>query len=168
MKYNLLLLIMTLLLSCQGSNDTPNKPAKINTETHEIDLVKNWLTNSLNEYFKKDVSMRSITSDLYFERKSDAMKVGSSGGLTIQGFKAKYGVRHPVEFAGLGKGFLLPNENYGQIEIGKCVFKNRTEMKGFLFEVSLKDLSIQKEFIREIVVTKSWNAFEIDNVLEHE
>ena len=159
MKHNLLLSIIILLLSCQGAN---------NTESHEIDLAKNWLTNSLNEYFKNKVSMKSITSDLYFERKSDAMKVGSSSGLTIQGFKEKYGIRNAVEFAGLGKGFLLPKENYGQIEIASCLFKNRTEMKGYLFDVVLRNLNLKEEFIREIVVTKSWMRFEITDVLEHE
>ena len=111
---------------------------------------------------KKALPLYALNNTL---NSKNATNVDLDGGMTESEFKNKWGRRYS-EYAGVGEGFMIAGADFGKIEVTKCEFRNRTEMKNFLYDVLIVDKTFNSKFTRQVVLVKNGATFLIDNVLE--
>lgn len=117
-----------------------------------------------NEEAEKEV--KNIYTTQYSAYKIDAINVDLDDGLTEDEFITKWKGKYNPELAGIGFGFLIPEQDYGLIKVTNCKLKNKTP-DGFVFNVVLEDTNYHKKYNRDIRVIEVANSFLIDDVLEY-
>jgi hypothetical protein len=117
-----------------------------------------------NEEAEEDV--KSIYTTQYNAYKIDAINVDLDDGLTEDEFIEKWKGKYNPELAGVGYGFLVPEQDYGLIKVTHCELKNKTT-DGFVFKVSIEDTSNHTKYNRDIKVVIAAKSFLIDDVLEY-
>lgn len=117
-----------------------------------------------NEEAEEDV--KSIYTTQYNAYKIDAINVDLDDGLTEDEFIAKWKGKYNPKLAGVGYGFLVPQQDYGLIKVTHCELKNKTP-DGFVFKVSIEDTSNHTKYNRDIKVVIAAKSFLIDDVLEY-
>ena len=167
LKFLVSLTILFYLASC-GNQPTRTK-GEIAADTLTILAGENWLKTNIESFFNNDQNFKKGFSHLctsqYAEFKVDATNIDINGGMTEAEFKSKWGRRYSP-YAGIGEGFMIAGNDFGQIEVTKCDFKHVTEMKNLLYEVLIIDKTFHSKFTRKVVIEKKRNSFLIDDVLE--
>lgn len=144
----------------------------------EADKARAWLIvnieNSLNKANGRmetsneeaEEEVKSIYTPQYSAYKIDAINVDLDDGLTEDEFITKWKGKYNPELAGIGFGFLIPEQDYGLIKVTNCKLKNKTA-HGFVFNVVLEDTNYKKKYNRDIKVVIAENSFLIEDVLEY-
>ncbi|RZK35469.1 MAG: hypothetical protein EOO90_29110 [Pedobacter sp.] len=170
MKHIIYILSLLFLLSC---ND---KPVKENTgtvnvpKTDSINIAdgKRWIKGNIESFFNNDSlflkGFASLCTKQYAEFKQDAISIEYDG-MTEEELKTKWGRRYS-KYAGIGEGFMIAGQDYGKVSVTECEFKNKTEMGNYLYDVVIVDTVFHSTFLRQVVLTKTRDAFLIDDVLE--
>lgn len=174
--YLFLLILVIHLLSCKTKAESPIAIVPSATMNSQKNLVKDsiadaqrWLVENIEKYFKDFDKLNgdysSICTPKYSEFKEDATGIDMDGSMTEEGFIAKWG-KGAVKYAGLGEGFMIAGNDFGKIKVKKCIYKDRTEEGGYLFETIIEDTDYSSIFEREIIVIASGNTYLIDHVFE--
>lgn len=156
------------LLSCNNSQTASRNPQNY-SDSITIRSGKEWLKKNIESFFNNDHNFTKGFSYLctkqYFEFKTDAANIDFDGGMTEPEFKSKWGRRYS-QYAGMREGFMIAGTDFGNIKVAKCAFRNKTEMKNFLYDVLIVDKTFNSKFTRQVVLVKYGDSFLIDDVLE--
>ncbi len=179
-----LVLFVLTLNSCQNKEKVKNLTEENNTTDtvknfssesnqtiNETENAKEWLIETIETYFKKDLQeMRGITTKSYEEYKTDATNVDldTEGALTQTEFENKWKGKFDIKYAGIGNGFLISGQDWGKIEVTKCNSLKSNSKDEFVFETTISDIDFKVDYKREIKVIKSENSFLISDVKEYE
>lgn len=192
-QFIILLSSAILLFSCKGKHDDSKKgidSADTKDSIHqkisatgtaaspEAAKAREWLILNIesslnkangevensNEEAEKEV--KSIYTTQYTAYKIDAINVDLDDGLTEDEFIAKWKEKYNTKLAGIGFGFLVPEQDYGLIKVIHCELKNKTP-DGFVFNVAIEDTTNQTKYNRDIKVVTTEKSFLIDDVLEY-
>ncbi|AMQ01555.1 hypothetical protein AY601_4726 [Pedobacter cryoconitis] len=158
--------------------NTPVAGKAIQKASSEADKAREWLImgieNSLNkahgnlenpnEDAEEDV--KTIYTTQYNAYKIDAINVDLDDGMTEDEFVEKWKGKYNPKLAGVGYGFLVPEQDYGLIKVTHCELKNKTP-DGFVFNVLIEDTSNHTKYNRDIKVVNAAKSFLIDDVLEY-
>jgi len=157
---------------------TPTAGKAIQGASSEAAKAREWLIigieNSLNKAHgnlensneEAEEDVKSIYTTQYSAYKIDAINVDLDDGLTEDEFIAKWKGKYNPKLAGVGYGFLVPQQDYGLIKVTHCELKNKTP-DGFVFKVSIEDTSNHTKYNRDIKVVIAAKSFLIDDVLEY-
>ena len=148
--------------------------AVLNNESNEAESAKKWLEKSIVEYFKADIgngekNLQKITTKDYFDYKTDAMNVDLDvdGSLTEKEFKEKWKSKFDTRKAGMGIGFLIPSQDWINIEVDSCDLKSSSKDE-YIFNVVLRDDGFKAYYPSVIKVVKENGSFLIADVLQDE
>ncbi len=145
-----------ILSSCKNVNSTPKG-----------EDAKKWLIESIESYFKTDKPSNSIFTKKYTSFKNDALALAYDGGITEEEFTNKWTKKFNLDFAGIGVGFFISTQDWGEIKVVKCNLINEKSNKDkFVFDVVIKDVSFKTSYLREIHVISNENSFLIADILE--
>ncbi|WP_367864535.1 hypothetical protein [Pedobacter sp. WC2423] len=193
-QFIILLSTAILLISCNGKhNDTKKITDSVHTNAKdvihqkipsgnnsaqplspEVVKAKEWIIanieNSLNKGHDtiedSNEEAKSIYTTQYSAYKIDAINVDLDDGLTEDEFITKWKGKYNPKLAGIGFGFLIPEQDYGLIKVTECKLKNKTP-DGFVFNVVLEDTNYHKKYNRDIRIIVAEKSFLIDDVLEY-
>ncbi|MBB6369390.1 hypothetical protein [Chryseobacterium shigense] len=175
---NIIIVSLFLAVSCQ---DNTKKDADINAveeniavnSSTEAEKAKKWLEKSIVSYFKADISdqekrMQDITTKDYYEYKTDAANVDMDvdGSLTLKEFQDKWKNKFNTKYAGINTGFLISEQDWINIGVGKCELDAISGNNAFVFDVEITDEGAKAIFDRKIGVVKKDDKFLIADVLE--
>jgi hypothetical protein len=165
-KISFIITLTLVSIGCQEKTHKPIRTADVKTigKDHTKE-AQEWLKNAINSYFEDKYKMEDIATQEYAEYKSDATNVDYDG-LTLKEFEKKWNARYITKYAGVGTGFLIPLQDWGQILImdSHLLSKNKNI---YTFRTTLKELDQELYYKRDIVVTYSNNGFLISDVLEY-
>lgn len=141
-------------------------------KTNEPEDAKKWLTESIEKFFKTDLStmdsaMQNITTKDYYEYKTDATNVemDTDGSLTEKEFDQKWKNRFDTKKAGIDVGFLISGQDWNEIKVSKCNFISQ-DGNNYLFDVILEDKEYKAEYPIQVKVVKEKEGFLIADVLQ--
>ncbi|SHM06132.1 hypothetical protein [Chryseobacterium polytrichastri] len=141
-------------------------------KSNESEDAKKWLTESIEKFFKTDLStmdsaMQNITTKDYYEYKTDATNVemDTEGSLTEKEFEQKWKSKFNIEKAGTGVGFLISGQDWNEIKVSKCNFISQ-DGNTYLFDVILEDKEYKAEYPIQVKVVKEKEGFRIADVLQ--
>lgn len=139
---------------------------------NEAEDAKKWLTESIEKFFKTDLStmdsaMQNITTKDYYEYKTDATNVemDTEGSLTEKEFEQKWKSKFNIQKAGTGVGFLISGQDWNEIKVSKCNFISQ-DGNTYLFDVILEDKEYKTEYPIQVKVVKEKEGFRIADVLQ--
>lgn len=139
---------------------------------NESEEAKKWLEKSIEDYFKSDLgtldkNMQRITTKEYYDYKSDAMNVDMDvdGSLTEKEFNNKWKGKFDTQKAGVGIGFLIPAQDWINIEVSSCELKSISKDE-YTFNVVLRDDGFKAKYPSVIKVVKENGSFLIADVLQ--
>jgi len=136
----------------------------------EIDVedATMWLKEVVESHFLDGgFPMEDICTPEYYSYKTDATQVGYEGGLTEEEFVEKWSSTYDVRYAGISYGFLISAQDWGKIEVTKCVPKAKQIPGEITFEVVLTDIPYKVDYKRDITVLPVGKAYLIKNVMEY-
>lgn len=143
-------------------------------QSNEAEDAKKWLERSIVDYFKADIgigekNLQKITTKDYFDYKTDATNVDLDvdGSLTEKEFQNKWKSKFDTSKAGIGIGFLIPAQDWINIEVESCDLKSSTK-DGYIFNVVLRDDGYKAHYPSVIKVIKENGSFLIADVLQDE
>ncbi|MGN7866104.1 hypothetical protein [Chryseobacterium sp. 22458] len=144
------------------------------TPDHDSGEAKKWLEKSIVEYFKADLvsqdkNMQKMTTQEYYDYKTDATNVDLDidGSLTEKEFKDKWKNKFNTDKAGIGVGFLIPAQDWNNIEVESCELKSSSKNE-YTFNVVLRDDGYKAKYPSVIKVIKENGSFLIADVLQDE
>ncbi|MBB6274544.1 hypothetical protein HDF26_005022 [Pedobacter cryoconitis] len=184
-----------LLISCNGQHkenqkttltkdtstlDSTHKSTSITKKEDlpEISKAKTWLTTAIENSLNKangnmensnteaEGNANTIYTKQYYDYKDDAINVDLDDGLTNEEFFLKWKDKYNPELAGVGTGFLIPEQDYGHISVSQCELKKKIA-NGFIFNLVIADPQYKKKYKMDIKVIRNANSFLIDDVMEH-
>ncbi|MBK8818056.1 MAG: hypothetical protein IPN49_02805 [Saprospiraceae bacterium] len=139
------------------------------TDTIEIDAedAATWLKEVVESHLNDSgFPMEDICTPEYYEYKTDATQVGYDGGMTEEDFVQKWSSAYDVRYAGISVGFLISAQDWGKIEVTRCVPKSKQIPGEITFEVFLTDVPYKMNYKRDITVIPVGKAYLIKNVAE--
>ncbi|WP_160136817.1 hypothetical protein [Chryseobacterium sp. c4a] len=146
----------------------------LNNESNESETAQKWLEKSIVDYFKADLvkqdkNMQKMTTKDYYDYKTDATNVDLDvdGSLTEQEFKDKWKGKFDTSKAGIGIGFLIPAQDWINIEVGSCELKSASKDE-YTFNVVLRDDGFKAKYPSVVKVIKENGSFLIADVLQEE
>lgn len=171
-----------LIISCKEENksttttvsQTPkeNIVTKPESESNESEDAKKWLTESIEKFFKTDLStvdsaMQNMTTKDYYEYKTDATNVemDTDGSLTEKEFDQKWKNKFDTKKTGTNVGFLISGQDWNEIKVSKCNFISQ-DGNTYLFDVILEDKEYKEEYPIQVKVVKGKEGFRIADVLQ--
>jgi hypothetical protein len=170
-------------LACRNPQDANSFTTKISKEEKaelpatgkekaDSEAARKWLIETVDYYFKPNKEdwsdMKGITTKTYEEYKVDAINVdlGTDGALTLSEFENKWRKKFDTKYAGIGVGFLVPEQDIGTIEVTSCKLLKCISEKKYLFEMIIRDSDFKREYKREIEVIRSSDSLLISDVKE--
>ena len=141
------------------------------TDTVEIDTddAAAWLKEVVESHFKDGgFPMEDICTPEYYAYKTDATGVGYDGGLTEEEFVQKWSSVYDVRYAGMSAGFLISAQDWGNIEVTRCVPKPKQVPGEITFEVMLTDATYKMNYKRDVTVIPVGKAYLIKEVREYD
>lgn len=145
-----------------------------NNQSDEAEAAKKWLEKSIVDYFKADIgngekNLQKITTKDYFDYKMDAMNVDLDvdGSLTQKEFQDKWKSKFDTTKAGIGIGFLIPAQDWINIEVESCDLKSSSKDE-YIFNVVLRDDGFKAHYPSVVKVVKESGSFLIADVLQDE
>ncbi|MFP3593894.1 hypothetical protein [Chryseobacterium sp. SIMBA_038] len=169
-----------LILSCKEenkntiikANQAPKENIVTKPEPNESEEAKKWLTESIEKFFKTDLStmdsaMQNITTKDYYEYKTDATNVemDTDGSLTEKEFDQKWKNKFDTKKAGIDVGFLISGQDWNEIKVSKCNFISQ-DGNNYLFDVVLEDKEYKAEYPIQVKLVKEKEGFLIADVLQ--
>ena len=158
----------------QPETEQVKEKVVLHNESNESEAAQKWLEKSIVDYFKADLvkqdkNMQKMTTKDYYDYKTDATNVDLDvdGSLTEQEFKDKWKGKFDTGKAGIGIGFLIPAQDWNNIEVGSCELKSSSKDE-YTFNVVLKDDSFKAKYPSVIKVKKENGSFLIADVLQEE
>jgi len=146
----------------------------LKNESNEVEDAKKWLEKSIVDYFKADIgngekNMQKITTKDYFDYKTDAMNVDLDvdGSLTQKEFQDKWKSKFDTSKAGVGIGFLIPSQDWVNIEVDSCDLKSSSNNE-YIFNVVLRDDGFKAHYPSVVKVVKENGSFLIADVWQDE
>jgi len=176
----IILSLLFLILSCKEenknvtikANQAPKENIITKPEPNESEDAKKWLTESIEKFFKTDLStmdseMQNITTKDYYEYKTDATNVemDTDESLTEKEFDQKWKNRFDTKKAGIDVGFLISGQDWNEIKVSKCNFISQ-DGNNYLFDVILEDKEYKAEYPIQVKVVKEKEGFLIADVLQ--
>jgi hypothetical protein len=181
-KNTVISLIVLISISCQNkqvkkevlveaptTDNTPIEKKENNQVANTSENAKKWLIETIQTYFKKDFpEMSGITTKTYEEYKTEATNVGldTEVAMTQTEFENKWKKKYDTKYAGIGFGFLISGQDWGKIEVSKCILLAENG-DSCVFQTILRDTEFKTDYKRDIRVVKSGNSFLIDDVKEY-
>ncbi len=182
-RYLILFFGSIAFFACRNRQDTNSFITKVSEEEKAelptagkgeagSEVVRKWLIETVDYYFKPNKEdwsdMKGITTKTYEEYKVDAINVdlGTDGALTLSEFENKWRKKFDTKYAGIGLGFLVPEQDIGNIEVTSCKLLKCISEKKYLFEMIIGDSDFKKEYRREIEVIRSSGSLLISDVKE--
>lgn len=158
----------------QPETEQVKEKVVLHNESNEAEAAQKWLEKSIVGYFKADLvkqdkNMQKMTTKDYYDYKTDATNVDMDvdGSLTEQEFNDKWKGKFDTSKAGIGIGFLIPAQDWNNIEVGSCELKSSSKDE-YTFSVVLKDDSFKAKYPSVIKVIKENGSFLIADVLQEE
>jgi hypothetical protein len=163
------------LFACRNAADTfpaksvaadsiPESGMDIDTE----DAVA-WLTEVIENHLNEGgYHMEDICTSRYYEYKMDAVQVGYDGGLTEAEFKKKWSADYNMKYAGIGTGFLISGQDWGNVKVTKCTPKSDGKNGFLLLNVTIRDIEFNVSYHRDIKIVPIGKAYQIDDVVEYD
>lgn len=152
----------------------PQTEEKVVLHNESNEAAQKWLKKSIVDYFKADIgneekNMQKITTKSYFDYKKDAMNVDLDvdGSLTAKEFQDKWKSKFDTRKAGIGVGFLIPSQDWVNIEVERCDLKSSSNNK-YIFNVVLRDDGFKAHYPSVVKVVKENGSFLIADVLQDE
>lgn len=146
----------------------------VHNESNEAEEAQKWLKKSIVNYFKADIgngekNMQKITTKDYFDYKTDAMNVDLDvdGSLTDKEFQDKWKSKFDTSKAGVGIGFLIPSQDWVNIEVDSCDLKSSSNNE-YIFNVVLRDDGFKAHYPSVVKVVKENGSFLIADVWQDE
>lgn len=143
-------------------------------ESNDAEEAQKWLKKSIVDYFKADLvkqdkGMQKMTTKDYYDYKTDATNVDLDvdGSLTEQEFKDKWKGKFDTSKAGLGIGFLIPAQDWINIEVESCDLKSSSKDE-YTFNIVLRDDGFKAKYPSVVKVIKENGSFLIADVLQEE
>lgn len=167
--------LVCMVFACAPQNNTDTSKKAVSTETVLADTTvskeREWLMQSINRYFTTtelgmlDEVRESISTSAYYQYKTDAMQVGLDveDSMSEEEFDEKWKGRFDTSKAGIGFGFLISGQDWDSIEVEKCKVASKTA-HGVWFDVVLKDITLQEDYISKILVHVEEGKFAIADV----
>lgn len=144
------------------------------SESKDAEEAQKWLKKSIVDYFKADLvkqdkNMQKMTTKDYYDYKTDATNVDLDvdGSLTEQEFKDKWKGKFDTSKAGVGIGFLIPAQDWNNIEVGSCELKSSSKDE-YTFNIVLRDDGFKAKYPSVVKVIKENGSFLIADVLQEE
>lgn len=145
-----------------------------NNQSNEAEDAQKWLKTSIVNYFKADIgngekNLQKITTKDYFDYKMDAMNVDLDidRSLTEKEFQDKWKSKFDTSKAGVGIGFLIPAQDWINIEVESCDLKSSSKDE-YIFNVVLRDDGFKAHYPSVVKVVKENGSFLIADVLQDE
>ncbi|WP_185211959.1 hypothetical protein [Sphingobacterium mizutaii] len=131
-----------------------------------------WLKDSIESYFVKDSGfdkMKLLTTEDYYNFKVDAMNTGLDIDSSITKFELnqKWGNKFEIDTASLGQGFLISEQDWGEIKVSSCdlLDENASELN---LKLIISDCKLQTDYHRDIKLVLDNNQIKIANVKEYD
>ncbi len=176
-KSLLILPAILLFFACQSHTKLDTKNSTDSTalvqdtlSTSWKDEGCSWLKTTIEKHFKMDDSsddMKAITTASYYAYKVDATNVDLDldSSLTNAEFHQKWKGKFDTKYAGIGTGFLISGQDYGNITLSTCDFIRGNEQEA-TYKVLISDCQYNTDYNREITLVKDQQTFKIANVKE--
>lgn len=130
-----------------------------------VQKARQWLQSSLIHYFDDSLKMQQLATDRYVQFKTDAMSIGFDGGMNQEAFEKKWASVYDVKQPGLGKGFLIPLQDWNSIMIANCRFIY-VDKQALWFTLDLLEHPSSAYFSRYVKLVSINRTYRIDDVLE--
>ncbi len=181
-----LFLLLSILVSCNSSTSSTNQTASIPTDSLQSqkdstkspsladisnEEAKSWLIKAIDTYFNSDnQDMQSLTTQEYFEFKTDAMNVDLDvdDSLTQEEFEAKWKDKFDLSTHPTQIGFLISGQDWDRIEVKECHQIQSSEANRIKFKTTLVDSALQAKYTRDIIIIKNKDSFKIADVIEYD
>ena len=155
----------------QATTDTLDTPVEGSAgSTLTQDAGCRWLKQQVAEYFSAGGSMEkmaAMTTPEYFQYKMDATNVDldTDGSLSKADFEKKWKDTYNTIHAGIGSGFLISGQDWGNIIVSTCDMV-KADSKQLTVKALLSDCEFQTDYHREITLIKNGDGFRIQDVKE--
>lgn len=157
MKYLVKITIMLFFISCKGKDVNAIKAQK-------------WVIQAIEKSFSTDNEEEIFTKE-YDEYKQDAINVAyeTDGSLTEQEFITKWKDRFDTKYAGVGSGFMISGQDWGNIKVTKCELLSKTD-NSYTFKILIEDVGEGHEakYHRDFTVIIQKNSFLISDIKEYD
>ena len=175
MKRIVYLLLLVPLISCQGNKtESKNKDSNQSISVNKLENIDTaeacaWLKSNIEKFFKNyELSvMQDLTTKEYYDYKMDAMNVDLDldGSLSTEEFNNKWKGKFDLKYAGIGQGFLISGQDFGEIKVSTCDLIHQAKGK-ITLKTIISDCEFQTDYPREITLIKEDKGFKIKDVKE--
>ena len=128
--------------------------------------ARQWLGQAIDQYFESNTDFSQITTERYNEYKQDALNMGLDvpNALTQEQFDEKWGQFYDTSYAGIGRSFLIGQQDYGKVVMEKCELNARSTSDKFIFDTIISDTGFKLTYQIEIIVVNTTAGYRIDDV----
>lgn len=130
-----------------------------------VQKAKQWLQASLVHYFDDSLTMKQLATDRYARFKTDAMSIGFDGGMSQKAFEEEWAPVYDVKQPEVGKGFLIPLQDWNSIMIANCRFIH-ADKQVLWFTLDVVEYPSSAFFSRYVKLVSINGMYRIDDVLE--
>ncbi|RPD47969.1 hypothetical protein DNI29_11095 [Hymenobacter sediminis] len=161
-----------------GAPQSPAQPTAPEAAADEVDEARQWLMTSVEDYYHSDSPGADAKADTdttagIYTRRYKAYKLESINlefaedqDRAVADFEKKWEGQYNPKYVGAG-GFLFTAQDYGNLKVTRCTFKERTKDNGYLFNVTIRDLTYKTDNQGDIKVLRTAQGYKIDDVLEY-
>lgn len=155
----------------------PMAPAAATASPIDTARARQWLVASIDTNFSNEDQERrntdpddptSIFTPQYVRYKLDALQLEFAEEENAeQEFQKKWSGRYNPQYVGAGGFLLVQGQDFGQVKVTGCRFKERTPDQGLLFTVTTKDFTYNNEASGDFKVIRTPQGYKIDDVREY-
>ncbi len=131
-----------------------------------------WLSKTVPEFFNQSrpQHFREITTDRYAEYKQDAIGVvyATDNSLTEEQFEEKWSDIYDTSYAGIGRPFLIDQQDWGNVVVSQCELISQPEPGTFIVHATIEDTMFERTHANEIAIVQTDMGFRIDDVKRQE
>ncbi|MBB4601550.1 hypothetical protein HNQ93_002882 [Hymenobacter luteus] len=161
-----------------GAPQTPTQPTASEAAADDVAGARQWLMTSVEDYYHTDSPGADAKADTdttagIYTRRYKAYKLESINlefaedqDKAIADFEKKWAGQYNTKYVGTG-GFLFTAQDYGNLKVTRCTFKERTKDNGYLFNVTIRDVTYKMDNQGDIKVLQTDQGYKIDDVLEY-
>ncbi|MBX0289173.1 hypothetical protein K3G63_01915 [Hymenobacter sp. HSC-4F20] len=161
-----------------GATQTPDQPTAPEAAADDVAGARQWLMSSVEDYYHTDSPGADAKADTdttagIYTRRYKAYKLESINlefaedqDKAVADFEKKWAGQYNPKYVGTG-GFLFTAQDYGNLKVTRCTFKERTQDNGYLFNVTIRDLTYKMDNQGDIKVLQTDQGYKIDDVLEY-
>jgi len=138
----------------------------------QTEEAKKWLIAAIEDHFKLDTDMATMTTETYNAYKIDAMNVDMQvdNSLSEEEFNTKWAAKFDTATHINNIAFLISGQDYDQILVKDCeaLPAKHNRVDTIVFKTTLMDKGLHQEYHRKIFVTHQNGKYLIADVLEED